>query len=160
MVLPHWVITPGWKYPLPGLRKPQPWNRWNQRQTRYLAKTGVCSVFVLVPGNGSPCLKQDSGYEACYSRLLLRRISLLWVCLTSYGRAVEAMKLFSFMLTSGYYVAHHEKESSTLLCGDAACCVFCLLIATMTEPRLLLRNKLTTDWLSKSTFGCRSSAHL
>lgn len=58
------------------------------------------------------------------------------------------------------WLAHHEKESSTLLCGDAACCVFCLLIATMTEPRLLLWNKLTTDWLSQSTFGCRSSAHL
>lgn len=82
-------------------RKRQPWNGWNQRQTRHLPKAVVCSVFVLVPGNDSPCLKQDRGNGACYSWLLLRRIPLLCVCLTSSGKAVEAMKLFSSMLTCG-----------------------------------------------------------
>ena len=157
VVLPHWAISPDWKYPLPDFQKRQPWNGWNQRQTRHLPKAVVCSVFVLVSGNDSPCLKQD------------RQWSLLFLAVTSEdSSALCSSDIFwkssrsneIVFIHANMWLAHHEKEYSTLLCGDAACCVFCLLIATMTEPRLLLRDRLTTDWLSKSTFGCRSLAHL
>ena len=68
-----------------------------------LRRQPVCAVFVLVPGNDSPCLKQNRSNAAFHSWLLLRRI-LLYACLTSSAGAAEAMELFSITLTCGLHI--------------------------------------------------------
>lgn len=68
-----------------------------------LRRQPVCAVFVLVPGNDSPCLKQNRSNAASHSWLLLRRI-LLYACLASSAGAAEAMELLSSTLTCGLHI--------------------------------------------------------
>lgn len=76
-----------------------------------LRRQPVCVVFVLVPGNDSPCLKQDRNNAAFHSWLLLRRI-LLYACLTSSAGAVEAMELFSITLTCGLHITRMNTHTA------------------------------------------------